>query len=200
MNEKKLVQQAQNGDFSAFTELINAHKGRIYSLALKMTNNPQDSEDIVQDTFLKAIDKIDQFRGEAAFGSWLYSIALNEIRGHFGKQKREDLKPVEEYLPAQGAHSEGGSNSAHVFDWGDPHRILESRELREVIDEAINELPIKYREAFVLRYFEELPVKEVAELIKESVAATKSRILRARLAVRDKLNSVFEDRYGRKMH
>ncbi|MBD3233870.1 MAG: sigma-70 family RNA polymerase sigma factor, partial [candidate division Zixibacteria bacterium] len=121
MNEAILIKKAQSGDFSSFSELIEAHKSRIYSLALKMTRNPQDSEDIVQETFLKAIDKIDQFRGEAAFGSWIYSIALNQVRQHLGKQKREDLKPIEEYLPVGDADRLHNSKAVRLFDWQDPH-------------------------------------------------------------------------------
>lgn len=196
-NEKQLVQRAQAGDFDAFSELVGAHKTKLYNLALKMTGNELDAEDIVQDTFMKAIDKIDQFRGEASFGTWLYSIALNQTRMALAKDKRTDLRPIEEYLPAH-AHSDEGAEFS-VFDWQDPHKLLERDQLRSAIDKAIKELPVQYREAFVLRYIDELPIKEVAELIGESVAATKSRVLRARLAVRDYLSKVFASRYGQEM-
>ena len=197
MNEKELVRQAQSGDFDAFAKLVDANKGRIFALARKMTGNDQDAEDILQETLLKAIDKIDQFRGEAAFGSWLYSIALNQARQHLGREKRADLMTIEEYLPAKGKGDAHGNSG--LFDWRDPHTLLENEELSEIIDEAIGDLPVKYREAFLLRYFEELSVKEVARIIKQSEAATKSRILRARLALRDKLSTVFEVRYGKEL-
>jgi len=195
MNESILVKKAQSGDFDAFVKLVDNYKGRIYALARKMTGNEQDAEDIVQETLLKAIDNIDQFRGEAAFGSWLYAIALNQARQFLGGQKHVDLKPIEEYLPTRDADEM--HTSAHLFDWRDPHSLLESEELRGIIDAAIAELPLIYREAFLLRYFEELSVKEVAKILKESEAATKSRILRARLALRDILSSTFEARYGK---
>lgn len=197
MNESMLVKKAQAGDFDAFVKLVDGYKGRIFALGRKMTGNEQDAEDIVQETLLKAIDNIDQFRGDAAFGSWLYAIALNQARQFLGKQKHVDLKPIEEYLPSRNADD---MHDAHaLFDWKDPHSLLESEELRKIIDDAISELPVKYREAFLLRYFEELSVKEVAAIIEESEAATKSRILRARLALRDKLTSVFEVRYGKEL-
>ena len=199
MDEQQLVKQAQAGDFDAFLTLVEAHKGKIYTLARKMTGNELDAEDVVQDTLMKAIDKIDQFRGESAFGTWLYSIALNQTRAVLSKDKRTDLRPVEDYLPAH-AHNKDGSHAGPApFDWKDPHELLEQNELREAIDAAIAELPVQYREAFVLRYVEELSIKEVAKLIGESVAATKSRVLRARLALRDRLSRVFEDRYVEKM-
>jgi RNA polymerase sigma-70 factor (ECF subfamily) len=193
MDEKLLVQKAQSGDFDAFSTLVDAHKGRIFALALKITGNEQDAEDIVQETLLKAIDNIDKFRGESAFGSWLYAIALNQAKRHYGEEKRAELLPIEDYLPSVGAgdmHS-----SAKLFDWLDPHKILESDELRSIIDNALSELPPRYREVFLLRYYEELPVKEIAAITKQSVASAKSRILRARLALRDMLSQILEVKY-----
>jgi RNA polymerase sigma-70 factor (ECF subfamily) len=199
MDEKELVRKAQAGDFKAFAELIEAHKAKIYGLAKRLSGNDQDAEDIVQDTLLKAIDKIDQFRSEASFGTWLYSIALNEARALFAKRKQGDLKPIEEYLPSghSGDHETGDHH--RLFDWKDPASVFESDQLRRTIDRHIAELPYKYREAFVLRYVEEMSVKEVARTINESEAATKSRILRARLALRDKLAEFFEDRHDQKL-
>jgi len=200
MNEKELVRKAQAGDFGAFSELVNMHKTKLYNLAVRMTGNELDAEDVVQETLLKAIDKIDQFRGEASFGTWLYSIALNQTRASLNKEKRTDLRPVEDYLPMQGDHSHDSVGSmGGILDWKDPHQLLERSELRRIINEAIGTLPVEYREAFLLRYIEELPIKEVAKLIGETVAATKSRVLRARLAVRDYLAKVFEVRYGQEM-
>jgi len=199
MNERELVTQAQSGDFEAFATLVSAHKSKIYNLALKMTGNRPDAEDIVQDTMLKAIDNIEQFRGEASFGTWLYSIALNQTRAHLANQKRTDLRPIEEYLPGADLHAHSPHDRLSLFDWQDPHQLLEQDELREIINRAIEVLPVKFREAFLLRYHEELPIKEVARLIGESVAATKSRVLRARLALRDHLSNVFKDRYGEKV-
>lgn len=199
MNEKELVSRARAGDFDAFTELINAHKDRLYGLALKLSGNRQDAEDILQETFLKAIDKIDQFREEATFGTWLYSIALNQARGHYTRQKQDDLKPLEEYLPAGDHHADHAAAEHTLFNWEDPHTIMESAELSEIIQRLISELPYKYREAFLLRYIEELPVKEVARLINETEAAAKSRILRARLALREELAKIFEGTNEREM-
>lgn len=199
MDEQQLVTRAKSGDFDAFNSLINMHKGRIFALAARMTGNDQDAEDIVQDTFLKAIDKIDQFRGESSFGTWLYSIALNESRAAMARQKHTDLAQIEEYLPSGDLHDSDSADANRLFDWDDPHKALENEELRRIIDELIAALPYKYRAAFVLRYQEELPIKEVAAIINESEAATKSRVLRARLALREKLSKIFEDRYGQGM-
>ena len=199
MDEKELVIQAKAGDFQAFSQLIEAHKSRIYALALKLSGNSQDAEDIVQDTFLKAIDKIDQFRGEASFGTWLYSIALNESRSLLAKQKHSELKPIEAYLPSADADEMHSPGNFRLFDWKDPHKLMESSELQKIMSQVIGELPYKYREAFLLRYHEEMSIKEIAKFIGESVASTKSRVLRARLALRDRLSKYFEEHYGQKM-
>ena len=148
---------------------------------------------------MKAIDNIEKFRGESAFSTWLYSIALNQARSLLSKQKTTDLKPLEEYLPGGGDMSHDHSAASSLFDWKDPHQQLESSEIRALIDEGLSNLPPEYREAFLLRYTEELSIKEIASLIGESVAATKSRILRARVALRDHLSKVFEDRYGKEV-
>jgi len=200
MNEKQLVAQAQGGNFDAFSQLVDTHKIKIYALALKMTGNNHDAEDIVQDTLLKAIDNIDKFRGESSFGTWLYSIALNQARAHLVQQKKTDLKPIEEYLPGSAVKDINRKEDHHLFDWKDPHKMLEQEELRLIIDKGLASLPPEFREIFILRYYDELSIKEVATLINESVAATKSRVLRARLALRDYLAREFEDKYGQEMY
>ena len=199
MNEKELIARAKSGDFEAFMELIDLHKAKVYSMIRRLAGNDQDAEDTMQDTLLKAIDKIDQFRGDASFGTWLYSIGLNMARAQFAKLKQTDLKPLEEYLPGAASGSGHGEHDFHLMNWKDPHEMLESKQLKSLINDSIMELPYRYREVFLLRYVEELPVKEVARLTKQSEASAKSRILRARLALRDKLSTTFEEENERKM-
>jgi len=199
IHEKELLKKARSGDFEAFSLLVDAHKNKVWGLLLRLTGNVEDAEDALQETLFKAVDKIDQFRGESSFGTWLYSIALNQARAHFARRKQAELRPIEDYLPAA-SHSGGDDAAAgKLFDWKDPHSILESEEIKETIDRAIGGLPFKYREAFLLRYVEDLPVKEVARLTGQSEAAAKSRILRARLALRDHLSGIFEEEYEKKM-
>jgi len=111
MDERQLVKQAQAGDFEAFAQLIKANKHKVYGLVRRLTANIEDAEDIVQESFLKAIDRIDQFRGESAFGTWLSSIALNEARALHAKKRQFDLKPIEDYLPSGGSHGDGQQDS-----------------------------------------------------------------------------------------
>ena len=195
MNEKDLVIQAQGGDFDAFTALIEQHKDKIFRLALKLTGNRDDAEDIVQETFVKAIDAIDKFRMESSFGTWLYTIALNNIRAHAGNKKRTSLQPIEDYLP----ESHTGSCAPELYDWGDPHQLLEQKQIKSMIEKALAEMPLKYSAPFMLRYMEDLSVKEVADTLNLSLAAAKSRILRARLALREKLSDIFQERSNERL-
>jgi RNA polymerase sigma-70 factor (ECF subfamily) len=198
MSERELIGRARTGDFQAFMELVKAHQGKVLAMVRRLTGNEQDAEDVMQDSLMKAIDKIDQFRGDSSFGTWLYAIALNMTRAQFTKESRADLRPIEEYLPAAGSGEHDHSKMA-LFDWKDPHQLMEAEQLQASINEAVSELPYKYREAFLLRYVEELPVKEVAQLTNQTEASAKSRILRARLALRASLAHTFEDEYGRQV-
>lgn len=191
MNEKELVKKAQSGDFEAFNRLIEKYKNKIYQLALKLSKDRHDAEDILQETFLKAVDNIDKFRGESSFGTWLYAIAVNAVRAHFADRKKAELRPLEDYLPT--GH-ESADSRPELFEWGNPHELMEQKELQELIDGYLAEMPNKYSMPFVLRYYEDLSIKEVAKAMKLSVAATKSRILRARLALREKLSEVFREK------
>ena len=191
MNEKELVKKAQSGDFEAFSLLIEKYKNKIYNLGLKLSGDRHDAEDILQETFLKAVDNIDKFRGDSSFGTWLYAIAVNAVRALHQSRKKAELRPIEEYLPS--GHG-SGDDTKELFEWGDPHELLEQKELNKVIDDALAEMPDKYSAPFILRYFEDLSVKEVADSMHLSVAATKSRILRARLALRERLSEVFKEK------
>lgn len=187
MDERELVKRAQAGDFEAFSTLITKYQRQVFNLAKRMTRNQADAEDILQETMLKAIDNIEKFRGDSSFGTWLYSIALNAGRAFLNQEKRADLKPIDEYLPA-GGHD----GDTRLHEWRDPHQVLEQAQLKKYLDEAIDELRAEYSIPFILRYIEELPVKEIARIMNLSEAATKSRILRARLFLRDKLEPILQ--------
>lgn len=185
MNEKQLVAKAKAGDFDAFTQLVEKYQQRVLSLAKRMTGNEHDAEDILQETMLKAIDKLDQFRGDSSFGTWIYSIALNEGRAFLRKEQRADLQPLDDFLP-----SSGPGSPKELNEWHNPHTEMEREQVRKVLEDAIDELRAEYSIPFILRYVEEMSVKEVAKVMQLSEAATKSRILRARLFLREKLEPV----------
>jgi RNA polymerase sigma-70 factor (ECF subfamily) len=188
MDEKVLIARARQGDYDAFMSLVDAHRNRLFGLARRMTGNTEDAKDIVQETLLKAIDKIDQFRGEGSFGTWLYAIALNEGRAHLAHSRRFDAKSIDDML-AEKVHGEMGKS---MTEWNDPHTILEQTELERAIGQAIGELPSDHAVPFSLRYMDEMSIKEIALLLGLTEAATKSRIMRARLVLRDKLDPLFK--------
>ncbi|MBU8923317.1 MAG: sigma-70 family RNA polymerase sigma factor [Bacteroidales bacterium] len=189
MNEKELVIRARGGDRKAFNELISNYIDKIYRLGFKVSGNEEDAQDILQETFLKAIDKIESFRSEASFGTWLYSIAMNVMRACFAKRKKMELKTIEEYVPD---HSDTGSS--RLLEWNDPHEMFENSQIRGIIDDFIAEMPGENSTPFILRYIDEMPVKDIADVMELSVPAVKSRILRARLALREHISSKMEER------
>lgn len=195
-SEKELIRLAQSGDFGAFNSLIKEYQSKIYGLALKLSKNREDAEDIFQETFLKAIDNIKKFRSESAFGTWLYAIAVNVVRAKYGKESKADLLPIEEYLPSSKTHH--NEDISELFDWNDPLSKMTDIEIKGKIENGLRELPLKYRMPFLLRYTHEMSLKEVAETLNLSLAAAKSRVLRARMAMRQYLNDyLMEDsRHG----
>jgi RNA polymerase sigma-70 factor (ECF subfamily) len=190
--EKEMIRLAQSGDFKAFTHLIEGYRPKIFGLALKLSKNREDAEDIFQETFLKAIDNIKKFRAESSFGTWLYTICVNVVRAKYGRDSKGKLLPIEDYLPAAGHGHEGGE-SAQLFDWNDPLSKMTNDEIRENLDKAIHELPLKYRLPFLLRYTQEMSFQEVADTLNLKLANAKSRILRARLALRQTLSEYFSE-------
>lgn len=189
IDETELIRRSQAGDFKAFTALIEGYRPKIFGLALKLAKNREDAEDIFQETFLKAIDKIKQFRAEASFGTWLYTICVNVVRAKYGRHEKEELLPLEDYLPA--GHGRHDSDIPQIFDWNDPLSKMTNEEVGQMIDKAVHQLPLKYRIPFLLRYTQDMPVQEVADTLRLSLAAAKSRILRARLALRQSLQDYF---------
>lgn len=192
-DEKELVRLAQSGDFKAFTTLIEEYRPRIFGLALKLAKNREDAEDIFQETFLKAIDNIKKFRAESSFGTWLYTICVNIVRARYGRDSKGELLPLDDYLPSGHDHSD--SEAVQLYDWNDPLSHLTNEEIKDKLDTAIHELPLKYRIPFLLRYTQDMSVQEVADALKIKLANAKSRILRARMALRQNLNDYFSEGY-----
>jgi RNA polymerase sigma-70 factor (ECF subfamily) len=190
-HETELVKRAQAGDYQAFTELIERYRPKIFGLALKLAKNREDAEDIFQDTFLKAIDNIQKFRADSSFGTWLYAICVNAVRARYRRERKTELLPLEDYLPA--GHDASDAAATRVTAWNDPLTRLTRDEVREILDKAIHELPLKYRIPFLLRYTQDMSVQEVADALDLKLANAKSRILRARLALRQALGEYFEE-------
>jgi len=187
--ELSLLARARQGDGPALEALMATYSTRIYRLAVGITRNPTDAEEVVQDVFMTIVRKGQSFEGRAALGSWIYRVtanaALNKRRG-----KRQEVETaLEECLPTYTADGHrAGDRSFVLADWSqDPDATLQSIETRRQLSRAIDSLPEGYRAVLVLRDVEELSNEEVAEVLGESVASVKSRLHRARMALRERL-------------
>ena len=187
--ERALIQKLRAGDAAALETLMSVHASRLYRLAYGITRNDADAEEVVQDVFLTLFRKIDSFEGRAALGSWLYRVTTNAaLIKHRGKRAMLEVS-LEDQLPTYLAdgHREG-DRSFLLADWSDtPEDILLTGEARKTLERALDRLPDHYRAVLVLRDVEELANEEVAEILGESVPTVKSRLHRARMALREEL-------------
>lgn len=181
-----LIAGLGRGDPRAAERLVEVYGARAYGLAIRITRSPQDAEEIVQDALLTVARKIDTFRGEAAFGSWLYRIVTNTAyQKARGRRRRGPEISLEEILPT---FHEAGEHASPMLDWSpaieDPER---QTELRDVLNAALDALPEEYRTVIVLRDVEGLSNEEVAEALGLTVANVKTRVHRGRLFLRKRL-------------
>jgi RNA polymerase sigma-70 factor (ECF subfamily) len=181
-----LVEALRRRDAGAPEALVAAYGDKVYRLAIRITSNEQDAEEVVQDALWTAARKIDTFKGESAFGSWLYRITANaayqKLRGRQSKRNEVSWDALAPWFDDQGHHVEP------VGDWS--AKVEEpalQTELRTVLTTAINDLPDDYRTAFVLHDVEGLSNPEIAETLNISLPAVKSRVHRSRLFLRQRL-------------
>jgi RNA polymerase sigma-70 factor (ECF subfamily) len=187
-DESALVAQAKAGDQNAFTELVNRYERKIYRLAKNITRNDEDAEDVLQDAFLKAYTHLDHFKGDSKFYTWIVRIAVNEALMRLRKRKTDRSVPLDEPVDL-------GEETVtrEIAVWEDnPEQQYSQEEWRRILDEAVEELKPDFRTVFVLRDIEELSTEETAETLGISVPAVKSRLLRARLALRERLTRQFK--------
>ena len=185
-NEAALVAAAQKGSSAAFTELVRRYERRIFRLAFNITQNREDAEDAIQDAFLKAYKNLDRFQGNSRFYTWLVRITVNEALMKLRKRRPNHFS-LDEPLAA-----EDDFLMPEIEDWGpSPEDRYEQTELREILDSAISQLDPGYRIVFLLRDVEELSTEETARLLGLSTSAVKTRLLRARLQLRQLLNPIF---------
>jgi RNA polymerase sigma-70 factor (ECF subfamily) len=190
-DEQALVERIQTGEKELFYELIRPHQRSVYVTALAILQNEADAEEVAQDTFLKALTHLGQFRWQAKFSTWLIQIAVNEARMRRRKSHPEVMRPLEEH-----ADEEGYYTPREFADWREiPSETLERKEVRNALASALASLAQAYREVFVLRDVHELSIEETAEALSISQGAVKSRLLRARLMLRDLLAPGLDGRW-----
>jgi len=191
--DEELVRIAQAGDTRAFDELVDRYRDKVYRLCFKILRHEDDAAEALQDAFLSAFRGIKNFKVESTFSTWLYRIATNASLMKYRK-RRDNLVSLE-----QSQSQNEDAETLQVADWStQPVEDVLNAETREVMEEGISRLPEDLRTVFVLRDVEEMSNAEVAEILELSVAAVKSRLHRARLTLRDRLNRYFADRLSRR--
>ncbi|HTS82015.1 MAG TPA: sigma-70 family RNA polymerase sigma factor [Myxococcaceae bacterium] len=191
-DDRTLLGRAQAGDMPAFEELVGRHEDKVYGLALRMTRSEADAAEITQDTFLSAYQHLSEFRGEAAFGSWVHRIAANNALMRLRRQRVLDM--VSEDLAGPEFTDRGSLAEVPETDWSRraDDKILDE-ELGRAIQEAADALPEGYREVFLLKDVEGLSYEEISEMVGISVPAVKSRLHRARLALREAIDAFYKE-------
>jgi RNA polymerase sigma-70 factor, ECF subfamily len=181
--EQELIRRVQNGEQEKFYELVRPYERRVYSAAFAILRNEADAEDAAQEAILKAFANLRQFRAEARFSTWLIQIAVNEALMRRRKEHAEIMEPIGEQRADEGAYI-----PKDFADWREiPSEALERKELRLLLLEALASLGEKYRQIFILRDVQHLSIQEVSEMLGISQASVKTRLLRARLMLRDLL-------------
>ncbi|WP_223638424.1 RNA polymerase sigma factor [Corallococcus sp. EGB] len=185
--DRRLLARAQDGDVSAFEALVGLHQDRVYGLALRMTRSEADAAEITQDTFLSAYQHLKDFRGEAAFGSWVHRIAANHALMRL--RHRRVAQAAEAELQAPEFTERGTLADYPVTDWSrDAEEKALDAELGQAIQQAADRLPEGYREVFLLKDVDGLSYEQIAEVTGASIPAIKSRLHRARLALREAID------------
>jgi RNA polymerase sigma-70 factor (ECF subfamily) len=189
-DELALVQAAKKGDDSAFEELVRRYDRNVFRIAQHITQNREDAEDVVQEAFLKAYGNLAQFQEQSKFYTWLVRIAVNEALMKLRRRRPERMVSLDEEIK-----TEDDSLPREIADWSpNPEQLYNQSELGEILSKTIQGLPPGFRTVFVLRDVEGLSTEETAAALDLSVPAVKSRLLRARLQLRERLGKFFQKR------
>ena len=186
--EAAVVAQARTGDAKAFNELLQRYERKIFRLALHITQNREDAEDVLQETFLKAYQHLDQFQGQSKFYTWIVRFAVNQALMKLRKRKSDRSVSLDDTIDT------GEDTVAReIAAWDEnPEQQYGREELNQILTSAVDGLTPIYRAVFVLRDVDGLSTEETADALELSVPAVKSRLLRARLQLRDKLTRYFK--------
>ena len=184
------LKRLQTGDPLAFAQFVEENQSQVYNLALRMLNDPQEAEDVLQETFLNAYKALPSFEGRSSLGTWLYRIASNASLMRLRKKQPATVS-VDEPLILDA----GDSVPRQLVDWSNlPEDELLSTESRQVMDQAVSELPEALRIVFILRDLEGLSTAETGEVLGLSRGAVKTRLHRARLWLRERMSTYFAER------
>ena len=186
--EQELISRVQQGERESFYELVKPYERRVYAAAMAILRNQEDAEDAAQEAMLKAFANIRRFRAEARFSTWLIQITVNESLMRRRRERTVVMEGIDDRR-----EEESNYQPREFADWREiPSEALERKEVRRKLAEALGTLDRKYREVFVLRDMEKLNIQETAEALGISTASVKTRLLRARLMLRDLLAAGWE--------
>ena len=184
------VEALRAGDCAEFARLVDAYSAPIYRLGLKMLGTPQDAEDVLQNTFLSALTHLAAFEGRSSISTWLYRIASNEALMQI-RRKRNNIN-IEDL---QTENSDEGLIPEIFMDWSAlPESELMNGEAKSKLDDAVNQLPESLRMVFLLRDVEGISIKETAEILSLTETNVKTRLLRARMMLREQLSAYYGER------
>lgn len=187
-----LVEEFKNGSSVAFEQLVLKHESKVHSIALRYTKKSEDAEEVVQDVFMTLYNKVDKFEGKSAFSSWLYRIVVNTSLMKLRKNRQDKSTKLDDMsLSAQARYNEIASEDMMQAD----SRSIQ-HETRGALENAINRLPDEYKAVYIMRDVDGLTNQEVSEMLDISVAAIKSRLHRARLMLKKKLEGYWNDYSG----
>jgi RNA polymerase sigma-70 factor, ECF subfamily len=189
-----LVERVRAGDISAYDTLVRKYERQLFRIAQHITQNREDAEDVMQDAFLKAYEKLDQFQGNSKFYTWLVRIAVNESLMRLRKRRTGKMVSIDEDL-----ETEEGTVPRDLADWApNPEQNYTQTELGDILEKTIKGLPPGFKVVFELRDVQGLSTEDTAEALGLSVPAVKSRLLRARLQLRERLSRYFKKNAGSK--
>jgi len=190
VEESALVRRLKAGDESAYEQLVREHGARMLAVARRMLRSEDEAHDAVQEAFLSAFRAIDRFEEQARLGTWLHRITVNAALMRLRRRRRKPEESIDELLPG---FLEDGHHEVTPVAWKDASQVLETRQAREQVREAIDALPDGYRNVLMLRDIEELDTKEVAEVLDLSTNAVKTRLHRARVALRHQIDPMLRE-------
>ena len=191
-SDKELIEQFRNGDQSAFEQLVIRHQRRVYNLAYRITGLPDEAQELAQEIFIKVYQKLDTFRGEAAFTTWLYQVAANHSKNKLKYLKRRKYytsSSVDE--PIEGAN--GAIEKQFESPAPTPEDLMNSAQLQKIVQEKLSELPDEHRIVLTLRDIQGLDYDQIAKITGLALGTVKSRIHRGRLELKRKLAFLFKE-------
>ncbi len=182
ISDKELIRQVHQGDIQAFNALVEKYQFRILKLVNRYVNDPSEAMDVAQDSFIKAFKALDKFRGDSAFYTWLYRIAINTAKNHAVSQNRRIIEADVETVDM-----EQTLIRANLKDYSAPEKILLDVEIEEAMSEIIKHLPKELRTAITLRELDGMSYEEIAGVMACPVGTVRSRIFRAREVIERKI-------------